>query len=132
LLDTLRDIHKAGILHDDVRLLNLCSTASGEAFIIDFSHARFSTSESTMADELDDLCDILQMELPRSDPEVQPSTAGPKRIARPNKAERARQKKGEHPQSKKAKSPQPKKAKSDIQTSPQVAQRRSARRKGTA
>ncbi len=48
LLATLRSIHRADPLHGDIRLPNFCVTPSGEAFIVDFSHATESllTSQS--------------------------------------------------------------------------------------
>ena len=43
---TLKSIHKAGVLHGDIRLPNLCLNDEGEATIIDFSHAtRYPTQE---------------------------------------------------------------------------------------
>ncbi|KAI0281843.1 hypothetical protein BGY98DRAFT_178108 [Russula aff. rugulosa BPL654] len=44
LLATLTSIHRANILHGDIRLANLCITPSGEAFVLDFSHATESRS----------------------------------------------------------------------------------------
>ena len=44
----LKSIHKAGVIHGDIRLSNLCVNDAGEAFIIDFSHAEKSSSRATM------------------------------------------------------------------------------------
>jgi RIO-like serine/threonine protein kinase len=35
----LKAIHKAGVLHGDIRTSNLCVSETREAFVIDFSHA---------------------------------------------------------------------------------------------
>jgi tRNA A-37 threonylcarbamoyl transferase component Bud32 len=48
LLAMLKSIHKAGVIHGDIRLSNLCVNDAGEAFIIDFSHAEKSSSRATM------------------------------------------------------------------------------------
>ncbi|KAF8504381.1 hypothetical protein F5888DRAFT_1655232 [Russula emetica] len=64
LLATLRSIHSAGILHGDIRLPNLCVTASGEAFVVDFSHATKNRSRKEKAQEIKDLAHILGMDLP--------------------------------------------------------------------
>jgi predicted Ser/Thr protein kinase len=63
LLATLRSIHRAGILHGDIRLPNLCVTTSGEAFVVDFSHATESRSRKGKAQEIKDLAYILGMDL---------------------------------------------------------------------
>jgi hypothetical protein len=41
---------------------NLCSTVSGEAFIIDFSHAEMSTSRDTRAFEISKICRLLNID----------------------------------------------------------------------
>ncbi|KAF8504379.1 hypothetical protein F5888DRAFT_1655213 [Russula emetica] len=66
LIATLRSIHGADILHGDIRLSNLCVTpqASGEAFVVDFSHATKSRSRKEKAQEIKDLVYILGMDLP--------------------------------------------------------------------
>jgi tRNA A-37 threonylcarbamoyl transferase component Bud32 len=64
LLATLRSIHRADILHGDIRPSNLCVTASGEAFVVDFSHATRSRSRKEKAQEIKELADILRMDLP--------------------------------------------------------------------
>ncbi|KAF8230815.1 hypothetical protein L208DRAFT_1473568 [Tricholoma matsutake] len=46
LISTLKSIHKAGVLHGDICLANLCATTTGEAFIVNFSHAGKSTSNT--------------------------------------------------------------------------------------
>ncbi|KAF8504380.1 hypothetical protein F5888DRAFT_739048 [Russula emetica] len=63
LLATLRSIHRAGILHGDIRLPNLCVTTSGEAFVVDFSHATENRSRKRKAQEIKDLAYILGMDL---------------------------------------------------------------------
>jgi tRNA A-37 threonylcarbamoyl transferase component Bud32 len=64
LLATLRSIHRANILHGDIRLANLCVTASGEAFVVDFSHATVNPSQKEKAQEIKDLVYILGMDSP--------------------------------------------------------------------
>jgi predicted Ser/Thr protein kinase len=64
LVATLRSIHRAGILHDDIRLANLCVTASGEAFVVDFSHATKNSSRKEKSQEITDLTHILGMDSP--------------------------------------------------------------------
>jgi predicted Ser/Thr protein kinase len=62
MLSTWRAIHKAGVIHGDVRLPNLCATDSGEAFIIDFSHAAMSTSRNAKASEITQICRLLSID----------------------------------------------------------------------
>ncbi len=64
LLATLRSIHGAEILHGDIRLPNLCATPSGEAFIVDFSHATKSRSREEEGQEIRELSHILGMDSP--------------------------------------------------------------------
>jgi serine/threonine protein kinase len=64
LLATLRSIHRADILHGDIRLSNLCATASGEAFVVDFSHASKNRSRKWKTREIKDLAYVLEMDLP--------------------------------------------------------------------
>ncbi len=64
LLATLRSIHRANILHGDIRLPNLCATPSGEAFIVDFSHATESRSRKEKAQETRELSHIFGMDSP--------------------------------------------------------------------
>jgi tRNA A-37 threonylcarbamoyl transferase component Bud32 len=67
LLATLRSIHGADILHGDIQLSNFCVTASGEAFIVDFSQANKSHSthsQEEKAQEVKDITHILSMDLP--------------------------------------------------------------------
>jgi len=66
----LKSIHKAGVLHGDIRLANFCATTAGEAFIVDFSHAGKSTSKTARAREVAELCHILGVEVntPRKKP----------------------------------------------------------------
>ena len=47
------------MLHCDIELRNLCATPSGDAFIIDFSHAIESDSREAQAEEVEELCEIL-------------------------------------------------------------------------
>jgi len=63
LISTLKSIHKAGILHGDIRLANLCATITGEAFIVDFSHAGRSASKTARAREVAELRQILDVEV---------------------------------------------------------------------
>jgi hypothetical protein len=51
------------VLHGDIRLANLCTTTTGEAFIVDFSHAGRSTSKTGRAREVAELCHILGVEV---------------------------------------------------------------------
>jgi Predicted choline kinase involved in LPS biosynthesis len=62
MLSTLREIHKAGVIHGDVRLPNLCATDSGEAFIIDFSHAAMNASRNAKASEISQICRLLSID----------------------------------------------------------------------
>jgi len=64
LLATLRSIHNANILHGDIRLANLCVTPSGDASIIDFSHATESRSEKEKDREFGELTRILDKHFP--------------------------------------------------------------------
>ena len=57
-------MHRADILHGDIRLSNLCVTASGEAFVVDFSHATNSRSRKEKAQEIKVLAYYLGMDLP--------------------------------------------------------------------
>ena len=52
LLTTFRAIHKAGVIHRDIGLRNLCATTAGEASVIDFSHAKLSTNRKDQAAEI--------------------------------------------------------------------------------
>jgi len=63
LLTTLKAIHRAGVVHGDVRLPNLCATATGEAFVIDFGHAKISTAQKVMADEVAEIRGLLSMDV---------------------------------------------------------------------
>ena len=84
LLTTLKSIHKAGVIHGDIRLPNICTTTSGEAFIIDFSHARKSTSRSAKACEVKSLCSLLGIEdsEARSKPVLNEEPTGLRRSSR--------------------------------------------------
>jgi hypothetical protein len=42
---TLQKIHEAGVTHEDIAAPNLCINNDGEAFIIDFTHARHRSDE---------------------------------------------------------------------------------------
>ena len=64
LFATLKSIHRADILHGDIRLPNLCITPSGEASVIDFSHATESRSRKEKAQEITELSRILGMDSP--------------------------------------------------------------------
>jgi tRNA A-37 threonylcarbamoyl transferase component Bud32 len=64
LLATLKSIHGADILHGDIRLPNFCITPSGEAFVVDFSHATESRSRKEKAQEIRELTHILEMDSP--------------------------------------------------------------------
>jgi serine/threonine protein kinase len=54
-LDTLRNIHTAGVRHRDIRPENLTVTPGGTPFIIDFDKAILGSSEQARAKELDHL-----------------------------------------------------------------------------
>jgi tRNA A-37 threonylcarbamoyl transferase component Bud32 len=85
LLSTLKAIHKAGIIHGDIRLPNLCVDSAGEARIIDFSHASQDKSTEARAREITELCMILDMESkPRTKPvtEKAPDVIGLRRSTR--------------------------------------------------
>jgi tRNA A-37 threonylcarbamoyl transferase component Bud32 len=64
----LKSIHKAGVLHRDIRLPNLCATAAGEAFIVDFSHAIWNSSKVGRTREVEELCRILGVDAPQKKP----------------------------------------------------------------
>jgi tRNA A-37 threonylcarbamoyl transferase component Bud32 len=64
LLATLESIHRANILHGDIRLPNLCITPSGEAFVVDFGHATESRSRKDKSQEIRELSYILGMDSP--------------------------------------------------------------------
>ena len=52
---TFRAIHKAGVVHQDLCLRNLCSKENGDAFVIDFSHARSTTNRKLHDAEMEKL-----------------------------------------------------------------------------
>ena len=64
LLATLESIHRANILHGDIRLPNLCISPSGEAFVVDFGHATESRSRKDKSQEIRELSYILGMDSP--------------------------------------------------------------------
>ena len=64
LLATLTSIHRANVLHGDIRLPNLCVTPSGEAFVVDFGHAIESRSRKGKVQEIRELSHILGMDSP--------------------------------------------------------------------
>jgi tRNA A-37 threonylcarbamoyl transferase component Bud32 len=64
LLATLESIHRANVLHGDIRLPNLCVTPLGEAFVVDFGHAIESRSRKEKAQEIRQLSYILGMDSP--------------------------------------------------------------------
>jgi len=55
----LQEIHKVGILHDDIRCQNLLIDDLGHASIIDFDQAKKSSSAKAMGAELLHLVDLL-------------------------------------------------------------------------
>jgi tRNA A-37 threonylcarbamoyl transferase component Bud32 len=59
LISTLKSIHKAGVLHSNICLLNCCITAAAQAFIVDFCHAGKSHSKVAQASKVKELCRIL-------------------------------------------------------------------------
>ena len=59
---TLKSIHKAGVLHGDIRLPNLCLSDEGEATIIDFSHAKRYPTQEEKDNEIAELRALLGME----------------------------------------------------------------------
>jgi RIO-like serine/threonine protein kinase len=83
LLTTLKSIHKAGVVHGDVRLANLCVNEEGKAFIIDFSHAKISSSRARMDYEIADLCALLDIkDTPTKQENVVDGKFGVRRSAR--------------------------------------------------
>jgi serine/threonine protein kinase len=62
LLSTFRAIHAAGVLHGDIRRSNICISDSGEATIIDFSHAEKGSSPEEQQVEIDELRHILGLD----------------------------------------------------------------------
>ena len=61
MLATLKSIHRADVVHGDIRLPNLCATPLGEAFIVDFSHASESRSRKEKTQEIKEIFHILGM-----------------------------------------------------------------------
>ena len=62
LINTLKEIHQAGVLHGDIELRNMCSTSSGEAYIIDFSHAEknaVKVRRGAGEKEVEGICELL-------------------------------------------------------------------------
>jgi len=55
----LQEIHKVGILHDDIRCENLLIDNRGHASIIDFDQAKKSSSAKAMEEEFLHLVDLL-------------------------------------------------------------------------
>jgi len=55
---------QADVLHGDIRLPNLCVTASGKASVVDFSHATKNRSRKEKAIEIKGLAYFLGMDLP--------------------------------------------------------------------
>lgn len=64
LLATLTSMHRADILHGDLRRSNICVTAAGEASLVDFSHATKGGSQKEKDLEIQELAYILKMNLP--------------------------------------------------------------------
>jgi serine/threonine protein kinase len=62
LLATLTSIHSTDVLHGDIRHSNICITASGEASLLDFSHASKGGSQKEKDREIRDLAYILDSE----------------------------------------------------------------------
>jgi tRNA A-37 threonylcarbamoyl transferase component Bud32 len=58
----LKRIHKAGVLHGDIRYENLCLKNSGETFIIDFTHGKKNPSMKAKEWELNRMRTLLGME----------------------------------------------------------------------
>jgi tRNA A-37 threonylcarbamoyl transferase component Bud32 len=54
----LKAIHEAGVIHRDIRLSNLCATATGKAFVIDFSHAELKASQSGKNRDMADFLEL--------------------------------------------------------------------------
>lgn len=54
-------MHSAGVMHGDIRASNLCMLPSGEAFIIDLSHAHMNGGAEEMTAEMVELCGLLGM-----------------------------------------------------------------------
>ena len=84
LLATLESIHRAGILHGDIRLPNFCVTPSGEAFVLDFTHSTESFSQKEKAQETRDLSHILRVDsLTRPAAEVVEKSAAAEAVEKP-------------------------------------------------
>ena len=64
LLATLTSMHRADVLHGDLRHSNICVTAAGEASLVDFSHATKGGSQKEKDLEIQELAYILKMDLP--------------------------------------------------------------------
>jgi RIO-like serine/threonine protein kinase len=55
----LQEIHKAGILHGDIRRQNLLIDDYGHASIVDFDRSVKRSSAEAMEQEFQQLCDLL-------------------------------------------------------------------------
>jgi predicted Ser/Thr protein kinase len=65
LLATLERIHRAGVIHGDISMANLCIRDDQEAFIIDFTHARFDDNPKVQAAEMATLRRLLEIDTSR-------------------------------------------------------------------
>lgn len=55
-------MHSLDILHGDIRGDNMCMSDIGEAFLIDLSHALTSKGKKAKREEMEVLCDLLQID----------------------------------------------------------------------
>jgi serine/threonine protein kinase len=60
LIDTLDQIHRAGILHNDIRVENILVDESGKPSIIDFGFASLGSSLIDQAKEKEELLDLIR------------------------------------------------------------------------
>jgi tRNA A-37 threonylcarbamoyl transferase component Bud32 len=60
LRNTLRSLHNAGVIHNDLEARNLLMNDKGQTTIIDFSHARFSNNKDSMEVEMRLLTNIVR------------------------------------------------------------------------
>lgn len=85
-LETLRSIHNAGILHNDLRIDNLLVSDTGTATIIDFDRAAMDANDNKKKEEYEGLLELLEQEVKKSVPVEEQE--GPKRQPRSlNKAQ---------------------------------------------
>jgi len=54
----LQRIHKAGFVHGDIGRRNLCSTDSGDVFLVDLERCQLSRNPSELGDEVNEVNEL--------------------------------------------------------------------------